>query len=178
MLAKKGESPAPVVGNEALKIGDTGKCFDQSFSQNQSQNQTGKRAAAINTLLMLRQRFPAAFARLDLTRRQPLKIGIRNDIIAAVPEIAATEIGLALKIYAGHVSYLSQCVEGAARIDLDGEPAGVVTATEAAYAAKLVAKIKRGRPTPVPPPASPPQRLTLAALKEAAAKRKPAKNGA
>jgi ProP effector len=172
MLAKKGESPAPVVGNEALKIGDTGKCFDQSFSQNQSQNQTGKRTAAINTLLMLRQRFPSAIARLDLPSRRPLKVGIRDDIAAAMPEIAAADIGLALKIYTGHSAYLGQCTEGAARIDLDGEAAGSVTMQQAAYAAELMAKIRRKR-RPTSPPASmaPSKKISLSDLKAAARKR-------
>jgi hypothetical protein len=101
MIAKKGESPAPVVGNKALKIGDTGKCLDQSFSQNPRGTQADRRAAAIKTLLTLRLRFPAAIARLDLTCRRPVKVGIANDIATVMPELAAADIGQALKFYTG-----------------------------------------------------------------------------
>jgi hypothetical protein len=46
-----------------------------------------------------------------------------------------------------------------------------VTKEQAAYAAKLIAKIRRSRPTPVPPPASAPKKISLQDLKAAARKR-------
>jgi hypothetical protein len=59
---------------------------------------------------------------------------------------------------------------------LKGEsPAPVVTAAQAAHAAELLAKRRKGRPQAAP--ASTPQRLTLATLKEAA-KRKLQMGGA
>jgi ProP effector len=128
--------------------------------------------AAIPTLLILRQRFPAAFARLSARKRRPLKIGIRDDIIAAVPEIDAAEIGRAVRLYTGGRAYVEHCVAGAQRIGLGGEPAGIVTADEARWPPE-------GPPSPAPSPApAPPPRLTLTALREAAAKRKLAAGGA
>jgi sRNA-binding protein len=172
MLAKKSESPVPVIGNEALKIDDTGKCLDRSFSQKPQGTQAHKRAAAVNTLLTLRQRFPAAIARLDLPSRRPLKVGIAAYIIAAIPEFTPADIGRALNVYVNGVAYLEACTEGTPRVGLDGKAAGVVTATEAAYAAKLVAKIKRKR-RPTSPPASTasPKKISLSDLKAAARKR-------
>jgi ProP effector len=174
MRAKNGAgSAAAETASEARRI-DSGNC--QSFSQKPKNTQADRRAAAIKTLLALRQNFPAAIARLDVTRRQPLKVGIAADIAAAMPEIAAAEIALALKIYTSHVGYLTACIEGAERIDLAGQPAGAVTASEAAYAAKLFTKIRRSRPTPVPPPAStsPPKKISIADLKAAAARKRAA----
>ena len=97
--------------------------------------------AAIQTLLILRQRFPAAFARLSARKRRPLKIGIRDDIIAAVPEIDAAEIGRAVRLYTG--GRVEHCVAGAQRIGLGGEPAGIVTADEARWPPE-------GPPSPAP----------------------------
>ena len=135
---------------------------------------------ATETLCSLRAKFPACFARLDRRSRQPLKLKIHLDILAAAPEIDPINIGRALKLYTGHVSYLSQCVEGKDRVDLDGQPAGIVTKDQAVYAAELMAKIRRSRPTSVPPPAStsPPKKISLADLKAAAARKRAAMAGA
>jgi ProP effector len=72
--------------------------------------------------------------------------------------------------YTGRVMYLRGLVEGAARLDLDGDPAGEVTARDADYAATKLARIlasreaaavaakggERVKPAAVPPsPASP-----------------------
>jgi hypothetical protein len=57
-------------------------------------------------------------------------------------------------------------IEGTARIDLDGNPAGVVTASEAAYA--LVPKPAKTKLTPSTPPAPKPKRMSLDDLRRAA----------
>jgi hypothetical protein len=52
-----------------------------------------KRTAAINTLLLFRQRWPDAIARLDTKTRRPLKVGIAAvmlDAIAASDTIKST----------------------------------------------------------------------------------------
>jgi sRNA-binding protein len=64
-------------------------------------------------------------------RRLPLKIGIHQDIIAVL-DGAGTPIELrrALAYYCRNRSYLRHLRAGAVRIDLDGNPAGTVTAGE------------------------------------------------
>jgi ProP effector len=59
--------------------------------------------------------------------RRPLKIGIRDDIIAQHTELQPGLIVNALQIYTRCVAYWSTLKVGAARIDLDGHVAGVVT---------------------------------------------------
>jgi ProQ/FINO family len=130
-------------------------------------------AAALNTLVTLRQRFPLAFARLNARKRPPLKVGIRDDIIAAAPEIDGIELGRALRLYTGGRAYVENCVAGAQRIGLDGQVAGIVTAGEARWPPKGTPPQAAPAPAPTPPP-----RLTLAGLKEAAMKRKLAAGGA
>jgi ProP effector len=147
-------------------------------------------AAAVDTLLTLRQKFPQAFARLNDNRRRPVKVGIHLDIQAAIPDLDKVAIGRALKFYVSDFRYHRACIEGAARIDLDGNPAGAVTAAEAENSARSVAGIKaklarrreqRAAAHPQPAPTTPsekPKRLTLADLKTAVAQRKLAAQGA
>jgi len=85
------------------------------------------REKQINTLLLLHQKFPQTFARLNARTRRPLKVGIYRDITAAVPEIGIIEIKRALRYYCGDLRYHRACVDGADRLDLAGNVAGTVT---------------------------------------------------
>jgi ProP effector len=82
------------------------------------------------------ERWPKCFAIFE-RRRKPLKLGIHNDIdVAVTPE----ELGLALRLYVSNPRYLRSMRAGADRIDLDGNPAGTVTESEAAAAAHQLAR--------------------------------------
>jgi ProP effector len=59
--------------------------------------------------------------------RQPLKIGIHNDVIARHPELRPSLIASALKTYTRSLGYLETLKAGSARIDLEGNPVGTVT---------------------------------------------------
>ena len=52
---------------------------------------------------------------------------------------------MALSVYTRRVMYLRSLVTGAARVDLDGNPAGEVTARDAEYAAAKLAGILASR---------------------------------
>lgn len=158
---------------------DQNSPVDKTVRANDAQAPSAWRLAAIETLLVLRTKFPQCFARLDLRSRAPIKVGINADIVAALPDLPAVDVGRALKFYVGQVSYLAHCTEGKSRVDLDGQPAGAVTASEAEHARNLLARLaKRQKQKPqaastlAPTPPLTPKRLTLAALKEAAAKRR------
>ena len=130
-------------------------------TERQSQAPSAWKRAAIDTLIVLRTKFPLCFARLDHRFRTPLKVGIHADILTAAPEIDPSDLGKALHLYTRHAGYLAQCVEGQHRIDLTGSlPAP--TAAEAEHARTLLAKIKGGhqrqRQTE---PAVPPHKLSL-----------------
>jgi len=71
--------------------------------------------------------------------KKPLAIGIGERLAFALPEIGYMRLTHALNDYTGGATYLRACVEGAARIDIDGKEAGVVTAAQAAYAAHRIA---------------------------------------
>jgi ProP effector len=79
---------------------------------------------------MLCQKFPAAFVMFE-QRRKPLALGIHREILAAMPMLAAEQIGAAMRLYVANEFYCRECREGAARINLMGHEAGCVTAAEA-----------------------------------------------
>jgi ProP effector len=157
-------------------------------SKKRSRNEAW-RAARISALLLLRERFPQAFARLNAWDRRPLKVGIHTEIAAALPDLSAIEIARALRFYTNDLRYQAACIEGAERIGLDGTPAGTVTAAGAEHAKRVIAaiesKLERRRechtapasPSPSPSP-SPPKRLSLSDLRAAATVRKLEQQGA
>jgi sRNA-binding protein len=131
-------------------------------------------AACIEVLLLLRQKFPSAFARLNAHKRRPLKIGIHNDLAAAFPDLDPVEIGRALHWYCGDLRYHRACADGAERIDLSGNVAGTVTTAQAENAERMIAGIeaKLARATSAPAAPSAPKRLSLGDLRQAAQARK------
>src|SRR6516162_1941154 len=74
---------------------------------------------------------------------QPLKIGIHNDIIARETELQPRLIVSALRTYTRSVGYLETLKAGAARIDLEGNPVGTVTAADEPDAKRKIAKAPR-----------------------------------
>jgi ProP effector len=99
-------------------------------------------SAAYAIIELLASTWPRCFS-VKLADRRPLKVGIRKDIAASAEgAITPDELGAALRIYTSHKRYLRTLREGAHRIDLDGNPVGVVTANEAAAARGRVEKIE------------------------------------
>src|SRR5215469_6613192 len=121
-------------------------------------------------LELLCERFPRTFAR-DPAERAPLKRGIDRELAARLDGLSSrTALKRVLGGYTACPEYRAKLIEGAARIDLDGNPAGAVTASEAAYA--LVPKPAKTKPTPSTPPAPKPKRMSLDDLRRAARQRK------
>jgi ProP effector len=122
-------------------------------------------------LELLAEMWPAAFSIYE-NRRRPLKVGIREEILAALDgAVTAAELSLALRVYVSNRVYRARLVAGAVRIGLDGQPAGVVTPEQIPPSPSP--------PSPSPPPPSPPApspapspRLTLADLRAAATRRR------
>ena len=123
-------------------------------------------------LELLCERFPRTFAR-NPSGRQPLKLGIDRDLVARLGGIVSrSALKRALGIYTSCLEYRATLIEGAARIDLDGNPAGAVTADEAEHA--LAPRSTKTKPPPSTAPAPPPKpkRLSLEDLRTAARQRK------
>ena len=152
---------------------------------------TGKKVPAV--LACIAEWFPQAFVPEKYLPHRPLKIGIHVDLKARCPALSERERRAVLHWYVTRTIYLRACVAGAPRIDLDGNVCGEVTAAEAQHAAAWLATIlaararkqeliksraaakpaaprKKEKPPEEKPPA--PRRDGLAALREAAAKRR------
>ena len=135
--------------------------------------------AAVITLLA--ESFPKCFS-VYQPRRRPLKLKIHLDIQAALDgAITPAELHRALGLYCSNEAYLDHTRTGAWRLDLDGNPAGTVTADDEAHAKATLAgiKAKKERATAAKAAAQPaiPQPakgLSLADLKAAALARKTA----
>jgi sRNA-binding protein len=76
-----------------------------------------------------KERFPAVF-----TKPTPLKIGTREELIAACPDLSKGSIRRALKQWCRSKPYLEAVTEGVTRINIHGKPACVVTSAQQAHA--------------------------------------------
>ena len=139
-------------------------------------------------LTHLAEAFPQTFVLERSRPHRPLKIGIAADLQARCPALEWRVLKVALAAYTGRVMYLRGLVAGAAHVDLDGDPAGEVTARDAAYAAARLAEIlasreaeraaavaAKGAPRVAsPPPAAAPPVAKVLSLKERPVLRLPA----
>jgi sRNA-binding protein len=121
------------------------------------------RARARAGIALLAKTFPRCFV-VHEAKRKPVKIGIDRDIAAKLGAMPPA-LSIALKYYVGNAVYLAQMRDGAPRIDLNGKPAGAVTADQAANArARLAGRKKKS----AAPAAHPPTNETPATLHKAA----------
>ena len=90
-------------------------------------------------------RYPQTFVLEKYQPHRPLKVGIAADLMERGPELDHHQLSVALTVYTRRVMYLRSLVAGAARVDLDGNPAGEVTARDAEYATAKLAKILASR---------------------------------
>src|SRR4051812_37844621 len=111
----------------AVKLGGPSAAEDHPMGTHK--NRRAREAYAAVGLLV--ETFPAAFVRIN---RRPLKLGIHDDLLAR--GIATDVVKAGLGSYCRSTGYLEAMKAGAARIDLDGNAAGVVTPDDAEHAAR------------------------------------------
>jgi len=86
---------------------------------------------------LLKAHFPACFK--EVKEIQPVKVGIKQDLVkhlSSREDIVISDKACmvsSLAYYVNSPAYHKHVLEGANRVDLDGNPAGVVTAEEAQY---------------------------------------------
>jgi ProP effector len=97
------------------------------------------------TLRRLAEWFPQTFVAEKHLPHRPLKVGIDRDVLARCPDLDRRERSTVLRYYTSRVMYLQSLVAGAVRVDLDGNPAGEVSATDAEQAAARLAEILASR---------------------------------
>ena len=82
----------------------------------------------------LARRYPHVFVAEWWRAHRPLALGTHQALCEACPDLRGT-VWLALHRYTKRLQYQRALVEGAARVDLAGKPAGTVSAQHAAVAA-------------------------------------------
>src|SRR4051812_9476842 len=86
-------------------------------------------------LVHLAKKFPQTIVLEKHRPPWPLRVGIAAETPARCRAVERRVLKVALTAYTGRVMYLKGMVAGAARVDLDGNPVGEVTARDAEYAA-------------------------------------------
>lgn len=115
-----------------------------------------KKTAAVDPVVLiigkLQKLFPKTFPK-NPNPKVPLKVGILDDLYARSEEIGISneDIQLAIKTWCKSSRYWNASKEGAIRIDLDGNPAGVVEANGAAQARAMARKAKAPKVAPSKP---------------------------
>lgn len=151
-LVKRGIEPPPAPAPEPPPAPRPSKQRHDAAWQAVLDERTAERRAQImqrrqimNRALKMRakltKRFPNCFADFCKPKR-PLKVGITADVIAAAPDLDCNEVSNAITDYCSGKSYRAAMIEGVARIDLDGNAAGVVTKREAGHAVRKLKKIE------------------------------------
>jgi sRNA-binding protein len=118
---------------------------------------------------LLRERYPDLFG----NDPKPLKIGIHLELLERHPDLDFVGLKRALTLHCGRFAYQKALTKpGAARLDLEGQPDGEVTAEQAEIARQRLAELKAAlkakkatkspapatpAPTPVPTPPPPPE---------------------
>jgi ProP effector len=89
----------------------------------------------------LQKHFPQAFPK-NPAPKVPLKLGVHKDLLTQAPQLGLSEAAVieAIKTWCWGKRYWACLVEDACRIDLAGQEAGRVLATEAARARGLEAR--------------------------------------
>ncbi|EFP0623410.1 ProQ/FinO family protein [Escherichia coli] len=91
--------------------------------------------------------FPLLWPEVKTGQFRPLKTGISADVsawITANPQagLSEEEWKQAVRFVASRLAYLNTLTTGNARVDLNGESAGTVTAAEAQHARQKIAAIR------------------------------------
>ena len=108
-----------------------------------SQVNSQKLANTKDIIAYLAEKFPLCF--ILEGEAKPLKIGLFQDLAEALEDderVSKTQLRQALRQYTSNWRYLHGCREGAVRVDLQGNPAGVLEAEHVAHAAQQLADAK------------------------------------
>jgi ProP effector len=100
-----------------------------------------QQTAAVALRRQLIRIYPGAFKNFK-SAKLPLKVGIRADILAAMPDVEPKLIEAALREYCYRGDYQRYLTEGAGRVNLQGEVVGTVSTEEARHAAACMKRKK------------------------------------
>jgi len=110
---------------------------EQTSDKARNKNRVANQAA----VELLETNYPKAF---NAAEPKPLKIGIQEDLVAE-EKVSRGKIKRALATYVRSPRYLQSILEGAGRVDLNGDSVGTVNASEAEHAKAKLAEYKQRR---------------------------------
>lgn len=116
--------------------------IQQAENAEQIQTQTVKRSNK-EIIAYLAEKFPLCFSLEG--EAKPLKIGLFQDLADALKDdeqVSKTQLRQALRQYTSNWRYLHGCRVGVERVDLQGNPAGVLEQEHADHAAQQLAEAK------------------------------------
>ena len=103
------------------------------------------RHAILAVISLLAEKWLSCFSIIESGRR-PLKLGIRDDVLAALDgAISAGKVSAALRWYVSSPEYQRRLLHGAWRVDLNGRPAGTVSQEDEAHARAQLAALEAKR---------------------------------
>lgn len=138
----------------------------QDSNQIESQSEAAAKWSNKQVIAYLAEKFPLCF--VVEGEAKPLKIGLFQDLAEALKDdenVSKTQLRFALRQYTSNWRYLHGCRLGAQRVDLQGNPAGVLEQEHVEHAqqqlaeakAKLAEKRGENKPPVKPRPARKPQ---------------------
>ena len=112
-------------------------------AQTAVQEETQKLSNNKEIIAYLAEKFPLCFSLEG--EAKPIKIGLFQDLAEALkddPKVSKTQLRYALRQYTSNWRYLHGCKKGAVRVDLQGNPAGVLEQEHVQHAAQQLADAK------------------------------------
>lgn len=117
--------------------------LSEQAAEAQNQPEVQKLSGNKEIIAYLAEKFPLCFSVEG--EAKPLKIGLFQDLAEALQDderISKTQLRHALRQYTSNWRYLHGCRLGAERVDLQGNPAGVLEQEHADHAAQQLAEAK------------------------------------
>ena len=119
----------------------------QAESQAEALSEPQKLANNKEIIAYLADKFPLCFSLEG--EAKPIKIGLFQDLAEALkddPLVSKTQLRHALRQYTSNWRYLHGCREGAVRVDLQGNPAGILEQEHVEHAARQLSEAKAKLP--------------------------------
>jgi len=129
---------------------------DQAKAATRPQQKREPVDPVVEAIWRLQKHFPQAFPK-NPAPKLPLKQGILADAAQHLEKLGMTEEQLkqAIATWCKGSRYWSSMVADATRVDLQGEPAGTVTAEQASYARRQASRRPAGKARPAKKAAAP-----------------------
>ncbi|WP_334165702.1 ProQ/FinO family protein [Achromobacter mucicolens] len=131
------KGPRPQTGDKAKRA--------QGGDKGQRAPRPEKRESPVDPVVVaisrLQRHFPKAFPK-NPAPKVPLKLGVLADLVQHAEQLQLDEAQIkeAVKTWCDGRRYWASMVEDAPRVDLNGEPAGAVTANEARHAKRMASR--------------------------------------